>query len=158
MIAEAHLQSVCCDLLADVVRSTGSGKLRVAGSSMLPAILPGDVLTVQRRRSDELRPGEIVVIIRDGKLTAHRIINISEEDLITRGDSLPTVDLPVQFPEIVGRVESIRRNGRQVSLKFSGWKRTIAAILRRSEWCTGIYLRLGSRVRRFGISEAAAEL
>lgn len=156
MIREAHLQSACCDLLADVVRSTGSGSLRVTGCSMLPAILPGDVIVVQRRPLCELTRGQIVLTIRDGKLSAHRIVKISDQYLVTRGDALPVADLPVQFAEVIGRVEGILRNGRTVSLKFSTWKRMVAAILRHSEWCTQLYLRLGSRIGRWKVSAAAA--
>jgi signal peptidase I len=156
MISEADLQSACCDLLADVVRRTGSGNLRAMGCSMLPAIQPGDVLDVHRRPFDELQVGEIVVFLREGKLTAHRIIRILGEHLVTRGDSLPTADLPVRFSEVIGRVEGIARDGHPVSLEFSVWRRLIAAILRRSEWSLQLYLRLGFRLRKMKIAVATA--
>jgi signal peptidase I len=146
MIQEAHLQSACCDLVVDVVRSAGSASLRAMGCSMLPAIRPGDVLAVERHNSDELQPGEIILYNRNGKLTAHRIIQVLDESLLTQGDSLPSRDLPVQFGEVVGRVIGICRNGRPVSLQRSPWQSVLAAILRRSELCTRLYLRLSSRV------------
>ena len=38
-----------CELVAEVVRSFGEVRLKVTGGSMLPAIWPGDVITVRRR-------------------------------------------------------------------------------------------------------------
>jgi signal peptidase I len=146
MIQEAHLQSACCDLVVDVVRSAGSASLGVMGCSMLPAIRPGDVLMVERHHSDELQPGQVILYSRNGKLTAHRIIQVSDEYLLTQGDSLPSRDLPVRWSEVVGRVTGICRNGRPVSLQRSPWQSVVAAILRRSELCIRLYLRLSSRV------------
>jgi signal peptidase I len=148
MMQETQLQSTCCDLVADLVRSAGLARLRITGCSMLPVILPGDVLTVGRSDCDELMPGQIILYNRDGRLIAHRVIRVLDESLITRGDSLPAADMPVQFTEVVGRVEGILRNGRPVSTRPSYWQRGTAWILRHSEWSTSVFLRARSRLRR----------
>lgn len=158
MIPEAHLQSACCELVTDVVRSAGSASLGVMGCSMLPAIRPGDVLTVERHKSGELQPGQIILYNHDGKLTAHRIIRVSDECLSTQGDSLPSRDLPVRRSEVVGRVTGICRNGRPVPLRRSPGQRVLAAILRRSEGCTRLFLRLGPKMRNFGVGQASTEV
>lgn len=147
MIPEAHLQSACCELVADVARSAGLVSLRVLGSSMLPAIQAGDVLTVQRQNSHELRSGQVILYKRNGKLTAHRIVRVLDDGFLTRGDSLPKCDLPVQWSEVVGRVVGVHRNGSSVLLERSPWQRGMAAILRRSEFCTRLYLRTASNMR-----------
>lgn len=146
MFAEARLQSACCDLFADVVRTTGSGRLLVTGCSMLPAIQPGDLLIVQRQAMEKLQPGQIALYVREGKLTAHRVAKVGVDYLVTRGDSLPAFDSPIRFSEVIGRVQSIQRNGRTVSPRFSVWKRMISAMLRRSELCLAVYLRMRSRI------------
>lgn len=63
--------AVKCDLAAAVIRSSGELRLKVTGSSMLPSIWPGDILTIRRQNLDQIRPGEIVLVARDGGLCAH---------------------------------------------------------------------------------------
>lgn len=157
MISKAHLQAAYCDLVADVVRSAGSASLTVTGCSMLPAILPGDVLTVRRYASDELQPGHIILYSRNGRLTAHRIIQVSGEHLLTRGDCLTEFDMPVRFIEVVGQVVGIRRNGRPVDARHTFWQRFAASILRRSEWCTRLFLHLIADMRQCGVIESTLE-
>jgi signal peptidase I len=157
MMREAHLQGAGCDLVADVVRTTGSVNLKVTGQSMLPAILPGDLLTVRREPPQSLQPGQVVLFQRDQKLTAHRIVRVAGEEIVTRGDSVPTSDLPVPLSDVLGLVIAIQRNGRPVSLRFSFWKRAMAIAMRRSEWCTRLFLRLSCRLRRFEGDETTLE-
>ena len=149
MIREAHLEAACCDLVTEVVRGAGSASLKVTGLSMLPAIWPGDVLTVRSQSPDLLEPGQIILYHRNGKLTAHRIIRVSGEELITQGDCVPSFDQPVQFSEIVGQVAGISRSGRMVKLQQSLGQRAAAWVLRRSEWCIRTLLHLHAAARRF---------
>jgi phage repressor protein C with HTH and peptisase S24 domain len=67
MTLETHLQSVCCDLVADVARRQGRVQLKVTGASMLPVISPGDLITVQRREPQELQPGEVILFRRNAE-------------------------------------------------------------------------------------------
>jgi signal peptidase I len=152
---ESHIQSACCDLVAEVARSHGRVRLKVTGASMLPVIRPGDHITVQRCNPRELQPGEIILFQRNGGLTAHRIVEASETSLITRGDSLPTNDAPIGPGEVVGRVELATRNGRTVGLEPSALQRLVAALLRYSECFTRIYLRLSPATRGHGAGDSA---
>ena len=52
-----ELEAVKCELAAEVLRSSGELRLRVTGSSMLPAVWPGDELTIRRQPFDAGRPG-----------------------------------------------------------------------------------------------------
>lgn len=140
--------AVCCELVSDVARSAGEVRLRVTGASMLPAVWPGDEVTVRRCELAELEPGQIVLYRRDGKLTAHRIQHLKSDHLIARGDSLPSLDPPVQPNEIVGRVVSISRGVRSVDPEQTFWQRVASAILRRSDFCMRVTLFLSRRLRR----------
>jgi signal peptidase I len=148
MMQPAHLQEICCDLIADVVRTAGAANLRVTGASMLPAIQPGDVLKVRRNVLSELQPNQIVLYRRNGRFIAHRIHSISGEYLFTRGDSLPSPDPPVWRGDAVGRVETIMRNQRELDVRWTTWQRATAWILRRSKTCTMIYVRVYIRIRQ----------
>ena len=128
----------------------GEVRLKVTGASMLPAIWPGDVITVRRCEVSELRPGQIALYHREGKLTAHRIKRISRDHLVTRGDSVLSFDAPVSPLGIVGQVVTILRNGRYFDPDQSFWHRVVSSVLRRSDFCTRIILLLGGRLRRAG--------
>ncbi len=136
------------ELVADVARSFGEVRLRVTGASMIPAIWPGDIITVRRRQIAELQLGQIVLCRQDRELVAHRITCIHDNLLITRGDSLLCEDPPVKESDIVGEVIGLLRNGRLMDLKQSQWQRVSSSILRHSDFCMRMTLRLGRRLQR----------
>jgi len=142
--------AVGSELVADIGRDFGEVCLRVTGSSMIPAIWPGDVVTVRRCEIAALQRGQIVLSRREGKLVAHRIVWIGGDSFITRGDSLLHDDPPLEASEIVGAVVSIVRNCRRVRLRQSIWQRASSVILRRSDFCLRMTLRLSRRLRRRG--------
>jgi hypothetical protein len=154
MAPEAELQAACCDLVADVVRTSGKVQLKVAGLSMIPFLWPGDIVTVRQCDPSELQTNWIIVLRQRERLIVHRFLYWAGDSIVTRGDARPRYDEPVRATEVLGRVESIRRNGRQISLQASLWKRATASLLRRSEWCTWLFLRLSCGVRRFDVVEA----
>jgi Peptidase S24-like len=142
--------AIGCELIADVLSLSGSARLRVTGSSMLPSILPGDVLTVQRLGSNEVRAGDVVVIRRNGRLFAHRLIGHCGRvpQPITRGDSLSRSDAPVPAEEFLGRITSIRRQEKRITLKSTLGKRVISVLLQRSEFLTRCVVWLLNHKRR----------
>jgi signal peptidase I len=101
-----------CDLAREVVRTFGEVRLRVFGTSMLPCVLPGDLISVQRAKLSEISPGEIVLYLRDGGLFAHRVVaragSLDDPCLVTRGDRLSCNDPLVSSSELLGRVTSIQ--------------------------------------------------
>jgi signal peptidase len=144
-----------CELVTEVAHSFGEVCLQVTGSSMIPAIWPGDVVAVRRSELGELRPGQIVLYRQERGLVAHRIVHIHGNLLTTRGDTLRHVDPPVKASDLVGQVLSLVRNGQRVNLRQSSWQRICASLLRHSDLCLRMTLRLGLRLRRQGTEEMA---
>ena len=130
------------DLVAEVARDFGEVRLKVTGTSMLPAVWPDDVLTVRRRCATELLPGHIVLCYRNQGFVAHRLVRNQGDCLVTRGDALPYEDRPFRDDEVLGEVVSIVRYGRSVDPSPAWWHGTGAWILRHSELCTRMLLRL----------------
>ena len=130
------------DLAAQVARQFGEVRLKVTGASMLPSVWPGDTLTVRRRSVAELLPGQIVLCYRNQGFVAHRLVAKSGDSLITRGDALPYEDHPFRDQEVLGEVVSILRQGRSVDPSPTWWYCAAAWILRHSEICTRVVLRL----------------
>jgi signal peptidase I len=143
------------ELAGEVVRTFGSVRLRAFGTSMVPAILPGDLISIERAGLDEIVPGEVVLFTRNDRLFIHRVIDRSvssnpelsgEPCVITRGDRLPHTDPPVRPDELLGRVVSIQRGGRPVSLslRLTRSERWTARLLQTSDLATSFYLRLSA--------------
>jgi signal peptidase I len=156
-----------CGLAGDIVRTFGEVRLRVFGTSMVPSILPGDLISIQRASLSEISSGEIVLYSREGRLFAHRVVaragTQDDPRLITRGDRLSYSDPPVSSSELLGRVTSIqsadRRGLRQIqpAARLSAWEQLILRVLRTSDRATYLYLRLEGYWRSFFSGRAACQ-
>ncbi|HUK31015.1 MAG TPA: signal peptidase I [Candidatus Acidoferrum sp.] len=151
-----------CDLVSKAVRKAGRVRLRVSGTSMVPAIRPGDLITVESALLPEIAPGEVIVFIRSGRLVAHRVNEIvrcaarirngnsaqslHQSEVITRGDRARRNDSPVSSSELIGRVTQIERGGRRVRLrdKLTAADQVVSRLLRISDRATVLYLRLSA--------------
>ena len=148
-----------CGLAGEVVRTFGEVRLRVFGTSMVPSILPGDMISVHRADLLEISPGEIVMYLRDGRLFVHRVLaragSHDHPRLITRGDRLTYDDPLVSSSELLGRVTSIRTHDgrRQRELRtatgLSVWEKMFVHVLRTSENVTYLYRRLARHLPSF---------
>lgn len=139
-----------CELAAEVVRRFGSLRLRVTGTSMAPAVQPGDLLSIRRADLEEVSPGEIVLFTRHGRLFAHRVVARDsaspEPRLLTRGDRRLKNDPPVSSSEFLGRVTSIERGERRFFSphRLKGPERVLGCLLRFSDCATSLYLKFTS--------------
>ncbi len=80
----------------------------VAGGSMRPGLVPGDLVLVARRRA--VMPGDVALISPEGHgPVLHRVVNVSADgSLVTRGDANPTSDARPSPPsEVEGPVVSV---------------------------------------------------
>ena len=134
MIEAAAGHALKCDLAADVIRGFGTLRLRVNGFSMLPSIWPGDVVSVSTVDRDPYQPGDVVLYTRNGRLFVHRLVEMTGEAAVTRGDALPDPDPPVRSEDLLGRVVSIERRGSPIALprEVSWRRRLVGAVLSRS--------------------------
>jgi hypothetical protein len=100
-------------LAAEMLRCHGTVRLKAWGTSMLPAVWPGDLLTIQSAGYDEVVPGDIVLVLRNKRFFIHRLVQRRRvQDClswITRGDAMPHNDPPAAESELLGRVSGIRR-------------------------------------------------
>ena len=130
--------AVKCELAVEVLRSFGTLRFAATGWSMLPSVWPGETLVVERVGQDEVRIGDIVLVGRESRLCAHRVI-AKEEDSenprwITQGDALPVPDRPVARNEVLGRVTYLIRAGKltPVPSELSVIDTLIAKVVQRS--------------------------
>ena len=132
-----------CELAQEVIRDSGSLRLQVNGWSMLPAVRPGDTLTVESVEIRALVEGDIVLFSQDRRLFAHRIVakgSAADRGLVTQGDAMPVADPPVDEGRVLGRVAFIHRDGRCFEpargLRLS--ERAVAALVRSSRFAARV--------------------
>jgi len=108
------------ELAVEILQRFSTLRLVAYGTSMLPSIYPGDCLTVESFGSAVPSCGDIVLCRRNGEFCVHRIASISGERTdtryILRGDALLEDDPPIRVHELLGRVTSVLRRGKPLSL------------------------------------------
>lgn len=151
-------------LAAEVLQSNGLLQLRVTGSSMLPSLWPGDVLTIESETSKSVSVGEIILFQRGDQFVIHRVARVSssggQAQLTTRGDSMVDDDTPILFSEVLGRVTWVQRGREPVSVpaRLSFFLRSFGWIFSRSGFLTNIALRCNEvRRRQTGFNSTISE-
>lgn len=140
---------------AELIRTLQVVWLPTKGTSMVPAIHPGDLLCVKRVDLGEVSRGDVIVYARQGRLIVHRVV-VTRTDpscepfLITRGDRSLKNDVDVLSSELVGLVIMLERDRQRRSLgqHLSPAERAIRCLLCSSDWATYFYLRLSALCRK----------
>lgn len=144
-------------LVADALRLGGRIRLQVHGESMLPALWPADVVEITHCSPGDVRSGEILLALRDGRLFLHRLVGTcTPAGFRLRGDSMPGPD-PWFHPEaLLGRLASPKARTRSVSAVLS---RAVGLIFCHFAVARRLALKLHSRrnrpVREFRNLEAS---
>lgn len=99
-------------LAQDTLQEFGQLRFRALGSSMLPAVAPGDVLTFVKAVPSDVAIGQIVLMRRVSGLVAHRLIHIDRDMLVTMGDSMPSPDEPMDSSMLLGVLAAQHRDCR----------------------------------------------
>jgi len=130
IMTEAH-EGHKLELAAKVLSSGGAIRLQALGTSMLPSIWPGDVLSIEHKPGQEIVPGDIVLVARNSRFFIHRLIEKHNSQWITRGDSLPQNDSPVLRAQVLGKVSRIHRKTVDIvpNSRVSVFDRTLAWML-----------------------------
>jgi Peptidase S24-like len=103
-------------LTAEMLRCGRMVQFKAWGTSMLPSLWPGDLLTIQSVAHDEIVRGDMVLVMRDNRFRVHRLVEKPQVEghilWITKGDAVPRNDPPVAASELLGRVAGVRRGNR----------------------------------------------
>ena len=86
---------------------------------MGPAIRDGDLVTFAPVRPQQIRRGDVLLYASERGLTAHRAVgwpNRSRAIFPIQGDAPGSPREQVSARQVLGRVESVEREGRQVSV------------------------------------------
>ena len=111
----------------------------LSGTSMVPAMQPGDVLSIEVTGPERLRPGDVALYRgAHGRLVAHRVVHTSCSDdawsarsILVAGDAPGSRQEQVLPSAVIGRVLTVRRGWRLERLA----RKVLGSILRR---CRGL--------------------
>ena len=82
----------------------------ITSSSMWPALKKGDIVFIKNVDKSELKVGDVVVYKNERGFTIHRVTELNEKTLKTKGDANNVSDKPVKYEEVVGR--TVEWNGK----------------------------------------------
>lgn len=99
-------------------------EFRMNGYSMFPLLRPGDRGVAGKCRMEDLQAGDIILFFQNESLVAHRLLQIKENGLLTRGDNCLLSDPLVKPDMLVGKLIMYQRAGKLYSTK-SGIARTV---------------------------------
>jgi len=146
-------------LLAEVLLSGGSARLRVTGSSMLPTIWPGDVAVLERVTPANLGAGDVILFQQNARLFLHRIVALGSaaNEFVTRGDAMPQADPVVRADQILARVTAVERE-RKIIHRFalSPWTKIFGIAVAHSDLVGRVALRLNQFGRGKGTTTEAS--
>ena len=109
------------ELSTDLQRLGYSVRFRATGESMHPTIRAGEAITVMPVAPSDLRIADVVLYRTETSVLAHRVLCRQKAAgargaFLVRGDACSDCDEPVAEDQILGRVVSVERGGRRITL------------------------------------------
>ena len=109
----------------EYVNFLGYTFFRVISGSMADTIMINDI--VIDKITDDIKPNDIITYKSDGNFVTHRVIEIRDKEIITKGDANNTPDEPISRNSILGKVVFIIPV--EVSIKVFTSNEVIAAFI-----------------------------
>ena len=107
------------EVIVDLLRRGHAVEFRVRGDSMHPVIREDDVVHVEPSR--EIAAGDVVLVLAQRGLTAHRVVSLGDGVVVMRGDNAPEDDDPVAVEQVLGKVEWVVRRGKRRAVTKRRW-------------------------------------
>lgn len=76
----------------------------ITSGSMWPALKKGDFILIKGvQNQNEIKVGDIVVYKNPKGFTIHRVVEIKDDMVTTKGDANNVNDAPINFSDIIGK-------------------------------------------------------
>lgn len=119
--------SHAADVIVDLLRRGHAVQFRVHGDSMHPVIRAEDLVHVEPRT--DMHVGDVVLVLAERGLTAHRITAIAGTRIVTRGDNAPAADPVVDASAVLGVITHVIRGDQHLGVR----RRLVAAFTQRAK-------------------------
>ena len=91
----------------------------ITSGSMWPELKKGDLILIKGINSkEEINIGDIIVYTNVKGFTIHRVIEMNENNLVTKGDANNVKDSPIKYEEVIGKTLTI--NNKPFRIPFLG--------------------------------------
>ncbi len=135
--------------IAEKGRLTYTGK----GVSMWPLIRQKKDLVVIERPKGRLKKHDVALYktnVKSNRYTLHRIIDVTENGYICRGDNCIRKEYGITEDMIVGVMTELYRGGKKISLDSAGYKVYVVTnrLLFPARYCFYIVIRLLRKIKR----------
>jgi signal peptidase len=111
------------NVTVDLLKNGQSVRFQAPGRSMTPTIRENETITVDPVSASSVRKGDIILYSNGTGVIAHRVVDIEKKEasppphlFILRGDASITDDKPVAPAQVLGKVVSVERGGRNIAL------------------------------------------
>lgn len=135
------------ELTRSSLAAAGRLRLSVISDSMAPLVRRGDAVWVAPAEPAVLRHGDVIVVQREDELVTHRLVAVRDEMWFTKGDSVSSLDPPVNTDAILGRVVAVERDGTQIDLRGLRWT-VVNRLLGLIGWWEVRLFEVGRQVKR----------
>jgi len=132
-------------LVKEILSKGAECRFQAKGHSMSPFIKDGDIVTISPLTHSSPGLGDVVAFNRpeNEKLIIHRVVEKRNNKYYVRGDNVPEADGLVQAKDILGYVNKVERDGKNVRVGL-GPERFLIAFLNRK----GLLFPLLSPIRK----------
>ena len=76
----------------------------ITSGSMWPELKRGDLILIKHVPEEEIEMGDIIVWQNADGFTIHRVVELRDKTVITKGDANFAADAPVAYADVVGRM------------------------------------------------------
>lgn len=91
----------------------------ITSSSMWPVLKQGDIVFIKGvGAKTEVKIGDIVVYKNERGFTIHRVIQMDENTLTTKGDANNVEDAPIAYSELIGKTVNLK--GKLIRIPYLG--------------------------------------
>jgi len=129
-------------LISEVLKIGKAFPFQAKGSSMMPFIKDGDVITLIDGMISKIELGDVVAVITpsNNMLRIHRVVRIVKDSYVVKGDHVSCIDGRFDRAQILGKVAKVEREQRLVYMG-SKCEKIIIANLSRLNLLQGIISR-----------------
>lgn len=91
----------------------------ITSGSMWPVLKKGDIVLIKGvKNKNNIKKGDIVVYKNEKGFTIHRVIEIRDTELVTKGDANNISDAPIAYEDLIGR--AVNFNNKVFKIPWAG--------------------------------------
>ncbi len=101
-------------VIEELIKSSNSFSLKAEGNSMVPLLLPGDLVRYKKKTFSQINVNDICLVKLTNIFATHRVIYKTGSYLITKGDNNLTSDSKIYPKNLLAKAYSIKRKKQEI--------------------------------------------